>query len=63
MSEVLTNSPPRRRPTRVAVDPAAARWAALDPEAARSRWIEMFYIAEAKAQLNHQQSRNQRRTR
>ncbi|HEX5910444.1 MAG TPA: hypothetical protein VFY44_08115 [Thermoleophilaceae bacterium] len=37
-------APPRTRPTRVAVDRTAAR----------SRWIEAFYIAEAKAQLDHQ---------
>ena len=40
-------APPRTRPTRVAVDRTAAR----------SRWIEAFYIAEAKAQLDHQTPR------
>ncbi|HYI37422.1 MAG TPA: hypothetical protein VEX39_12485 [Thermoleophilaceae bacterium] len=46
-------APPRTRPTRVAVDPTAAR----------SRWIEAFYIAEAKAQLDHQAPRNRRSAR
>jgi len=43
-------APPRTRPTRVAVDRTAAR----------SRWIEAFYIAEAKAQLDHQTPRRLR---
>jgi len=60
---VTQPTPARRRATRVAVDPAAARWAAVDPAAARSRWIEAFYIAEAKAQLDHQRARNRRRPR
>lgn len=47
-------APARRRPTRVAVDPAA-----------RSRWIEAFYVAEAKAELGRQTAAtaNHRRTR
>lgn len=53
MSKVFITAPPRTRPTRVAVHPSAAR----------SRWIEAFYIAEAKAQLDHQQPRNHRRAR
>ena len=51
MREAIRHPAPQRtRPTRVAVDPSAAR----------SRWIEAFYIAEAKAQLEHQAPRHQR---
>ena len=48
-------APARIRPTRVAVDPSTAR----------SRWIEAFYVAEAKAQLGRQATatHNPRRTR
>jgi len=42
---VITPTPTRRRATRVAVDPAS-----------RARWIEAFYVAEAKAQLGRQSS-------
>lgn len=52
---VVTPAPARRRATRVAVDPAASR----------ARWIEAFYVAEAKAQLAAQTSAfdNRRSTR
>lgn len=54
MPEVTLPTPSRRPPaTRVAVDPGAAR----------SKWIEAFYLAEAKAQLSQQTISNQRRTR
>jgi hypothetical protein len=38
------SAPPRTRPARVR----------LDSSAARSHWIEAFYVAEAKAQLGRQ---------
>lgn len=44
---------PRSRATHVAVDPGAAR----------SRWIEAFYVAEAKAQLEQQAAAGRRSAR
>jgi hypothetical protein len=49
-----TTLPTRRRPP-------ATRVAVVDP-ASRARWIEAFYVAEAKAELGRQASSNQRRT-
>lgn len=42
--------------------PKATRMAVADPSS-RSRWIEAFYVAEAKAELGRQTFSDQRRTR